>query len=33
MSEKTKRLDYLDELRGLAILLVVLGHLYLPFKN
>lgn len=33
MSEKTKRLDYLDELRGLAILLVVLGHLYLPFTE
>lgn len=30
---KVERVDYLDELRGFAILLVVLGHIYLPFTQ
>lgn len=33
MVEKVGRVDYLDELRGFAILLVVLGHIYLPFTE
>lgn len=30
---KVERIDYLDELRGFAILLFVLGHIYLPFTQ
>ena len=26
-----KRLDYIDKLRGFAILLIVMGHLYLLY--
>lgn len=33
MKENIKRFDYLDELRGFAVLLVVLGHLYLPYTT
>ena len=29
----TQRLDYIDEMKGLAILLVVLGHLFLPYTS
>ena len=28
-----QRLDYIDEMKGLAILLVVLGHLFLPHTS
>lgn len=27
------RFDYIDKLRGFAILLVVIGHIYLPYTK
>ena len=27
------RFDYIDKLRGFAILLVVIGHIYLPYTR
>ena len=29
----TTRYDYIDKLRGFTILLVVIGHIYLPYTK